>query len=180
MSYKITTARQAFLDTINWCEGLPKYDELFDYIPFDNNGPHPNVCVPFGDTCSTAAGRYQFLYSTWQDAISKLGIDDNMKAANQDQAALQRIDERGALTDIDTGNIESAINKCSYEWASMPPGRYGQPIKSLPDVLDYYDWRFEQLSQKKGFIMEGVVMIASIGIVVLLFWMLIAIFKALK
>lgn len=27
----------------------------------------------------------------------------------------------------------------SYKWASMPPGRHGQPIKSLIDCLSAYD-----------------------------------------
>lgn len=137
--FSITPARKAFLKMVNWAEGSPGYNQLFDYIPFNNLAPHPNLKIPFGNTYTTAAGAYQFLYSTWQNAIKKLGVTDYMSAENQDQAALQLISDRGALSDVDQGNIESAINKVSYEWASLPPGRYSQNYRSLPDLIAVYN-----------------------------------------
>lgn len=45
-----------------------------------------------------------------------------------------------ALNMILNNRIEEAIeDSCSYEWASMPQGRHGQPIKSLIDCLSAYD-----------------------------------------
>lgn len=180
MSYQITPQRQAMLDTINWCEGEPDYNELFGYVPFNNNGPHPDLCQKFSNTCTTAAGRYQFLYDTWQDSIDVLNIPDFMSAPNQDQAALQRIDYRDALYDVDTGNIESAVSKLSYEWASMPPGRYGQPIKSLDQVLDYYDARLSEISQKKTEALNIALLIFAVIIIIAMVWATPRIFKLLK
>lgn len=179
MTYKITPERQAMLDTINWCEGEPGYNQLFSYKPFDNNGPHPDVCIPFGDTCSTAAGRYQFLYNTWQDTIKVLGIPDYMSASNQDQAALQRIDYRGAMDDVDSGNIESAVSKLSYEWASLPPGRYGQPIKTLDQVLNYYTVRVNDL-KKKTLLLDILLVILVVIIMGGMIWGGFKIYKNLK
>lgn len=180
MSYQITPQRQAMLDTINWCEGKPNYNELFGYVEFNNNGPHPNVCQKYSNTCTTAAGRYQFLYGTWQDSIQTLGIPDFMSASNQDQAALQRIEYRDALSDIDYGHIESAISKLSWEWASMPPGRYGQPVKSLEEVLEYYDTRLSEIIEKKTESLSMILLVLGLLIVLAMVWAAPKIFKLLK
>ena len=138
--YQLTPQRLAALATINWCEGSPDYDEAFGYAKFNNLGPHPNIKYPFGNTYTTAAGAYQFLYSTWQEAIAGLGIPDYMSPENQDQAALWLIDvKRKCLAYVDAGNIELAMESLSYEWASLPPGRYGQPIKTMEEVINYFN-----------------------------------------
>jgi len=138
--YEITPVRKAFLKTINWAEGSPGYNQLFSYVPYNNLGPHPGIKIPFGSTYSTAAGAYQFLFNTWHEVIKRLGIDDFMSAENQDQAALERINQRGALQDLDKGDIASAVNKLSWEWASLPPARYGgQSARSVADVISKYN-----------------------------------------
>lgn len=142
--YQLTPQRSAILDTINWAEGSPGYNELYSYVPFNNLAPHPNTKICAGAFCSTAAGAYQFLYSTWQNTINALGIADYMDETSQDQGALYLIDYRDALQDIDNGNIESAINKISWEWASLPPYRYeGQGTKTMEEVINYYNERLE-------------------------------------
>ena len=139
MTYELTPERLAALATINWCEGSPDYNEAFGYAPFNNLGPHPGTKFPFGNTYTTAHGAYQFLLSTWQYCVSGLGIEDYMSPENQDQAALYLIDvKRKALGFIDAGDMASALDSLSYEWASLPPGRYGQPIKQYDEVLDYF------------------------------------------
>lgn len=35
--------------------------------------------------------------------------------------------------------IKDAIELASWEWASLPPGRYGQPIKEMEEAISYYD-----------------------------------------
>lgn len=139
--YALTPYRSALLDTINWAEGSPDYDELFNYVKFNNNGPHPNTPVTAGGYTSTAAGKYQFLYGTWHDTIDYAGLPDYMDPDTQDQAAIARVDMRGALDLIDAGNIDAAIPVLAYEWASFPGSPYGQPTKSLGEFLDYYDGR---------------------------------------
>lgn len=45
-----------------------------------------------------------------------------------------------ALDMIIYDKIKDAIeNGCSYEWASLPSGRHGQPIKSLSECLRVYN-----------------------------------------
>lgn len=45
----------------------------------------------------------------------------------------------GTLDKIRRGNIEGALDKLSYEWASLPPGRYGQPSKTIGEALSIFD-----------------------------------------
>lgn len=145
--YELTARRRAILATINWAEGLPGYNQLFNYVPFNNYGPHPNIEVTASGYTSTAAGAYQFLYATWQDSISNAGISDYMAPDNQDQAAIERIDYRGVLDAVDSGDITGAMEKLSWEWASLPyldtngnsVGRYGQPIKTMDEVVNYFN-----------------------------------------
>lgn len=141
MSYAITLPRRAMLDTINWAEGSPDWDELFNYVKFNNYGPHPNKIVTAGGYSSTAAGAYQILASTWYWAIDQLGLPDIMTPENQNQVAMFLIDYRGALPYIDSGDIQTAISKLTCEWASLPPGcGYGQPLRTMDETLEvYYD-----------------------------------------
>lgn len=139
--YTLTANRKAILDTINWAEGSPGYNQLFAYVPFDNNGPHPHKYVTSDGYTSDAAGAYQFLYDSWHDTIEFAGLPDFMSAENQDQAALARIDWRGALGDVDSGNINAAINKLALEWASFPGSPYGQPTRDLDEFINYYESR---------------------------------------
>lgn len=163
MKFDLTPNRRAMLDTIAFAEGTgDRYDLLFGYGTFDVNGPHPNVAVPFGDTTSTAAGRYQFLYSTWQDTIPKIPQPDLMVPQNQDQAALQRIKDRNALDDVDNGNIEVAINKLAVEWASFPGSPYGQPTKSMADMVNFFYARQTVHDVKKNVLNAGVAVMAIV------------------
>ena len=36
-------------------------------------------------------------------------------------------------------SIKKAIENCSWEWASLPPGRYGQPIETMEQALKNYE-----------------------------------------
>ena len=48
-----------------------------------------------------------------------LGLKD-FSPKSQDAVALQQIKERGALPQIDRGDIRQAIDRCSNIWASLP------------------------------------------------------------
>lgn len=150
--YQITPERRAMLNTINWAEGSPGYDELFAYVPFNNYGPHPKYVVNAGGYQSTAAGAYQILYSTWQMGIDALGLPDYMSPENQDQVALYLIEYRDALSDVDNGNLDAAITKLSWEWASLPPSRYGQPVRTKEEVIARY---YLELGMDSPVVMAG-------------------------
>lgn len=133
----ISKARKAFLDLIAWAEGAD-YDVMFTGKKFAGFADHPRQIQRGGGWSSDAAGRYQFLSTTWDEAKKALSLPD-FSPSSQDQAALWLIARRGALSAVDAGHLRTALEKCSWEWASLPPGRYGQPQKSFGDLQRKYD-----------------------------------------
>ena len=109
----------------------------FAYHYFASCGHHPNLRICAGAYCSTAAGRYQFLTTTW----NSLGYA-NFGPANQDRGGMKLVSRRGA--GVPTGRALTAtefantMNRISYEWASLPPGRYGQPSYSMAATRRQY------------------------------------------
>lgn len=68
----------------------PGYNVMYGGGTFDPSQGHPNQRVPIGDSgeVSTAAGRYQFIHSTWLAAAALAGVDpNNFSPENQDRAA---------------------------------------------------------------------------------------------
>jgi len=133
---------RAFLDMIAFAEGTAGrgddgYNILFGHGTFSSYVDHPRQRIPFRDTYTTAAGRYQFLSKTWDGLRAKLGLTD-FGPANQDAGALELIRERGALNDVYAGRVADAINKVRKVWASLPAAGYGQPERSLVALLDAY------------------------------------------
>jgi len=131
---------KAFLLMIRKCEGTAGengYRTLFGGKLFTDFSKHPNVKVPFSNTYSTAAGAYQFLYSTWVRIAATLNLKD-FSPANQDLGAIELIREKNALLDVEQGRVQDAIRKVSKVWASLPGAGYGQPEKSLTVAVSYY------------------------------------------
>lgn len=131
---------QAVLRVIRTGEGTADengYRRIFGGKLFTSFKDHPRVYVPFGKTTSSAAGAYQFLASSWDETRRIMGLID-FSPASQDMAALGRIAARGAMDDVIAGRFESAIRKCSMEWASLPGSPYGQPTISMARALSVY------------------------------------------
>jgi muramidase (phage lysozyme) len=137
-----TTNRQAMLRVIRFAEGTADdrgYNRIFAGQEVDDLSRHPDICVRFRRTCSTAAGAYQFLTTTWNG----LGLGE-FNPTNQDKGAIMLIQRRGALADVDAGRFEDAIAKLSPEWASLPrwegdtQGTYKQPVKSMQELREVY------------------------------------------
>jgi len=132
----------AFLHTIRACEGTDGpdgYRMLFGGALFDDYSQHPNVKSPFRQTdgttnWSTAAGAYQFLFSTWHLLQTKLNLPD-FSPDSQDIAAVELIYEQDALPDVVAGSIQSALDKCWRIWASLPNSQYPQPHRSASFAL---------------------------------------------
>jgi lysozyme len=100
--------------------------------PLDFLGPDYKGLV------STAAGAYQIRKFTWVTLKGQCGLPD-FTPASQDTAALALIgQQRGALDDIENGDIESAIARCSGIWASLPGNSAGQPQQKLADLTAQY------------------------------------------
>lgn len=127
----------AFLVTIRCCEGTSGpdgYRMLFGGKLFDSYADHPRVRVPFTQTdgkrnVSTAAGAYQILARTWDALRARLGLPD-FGPDSQDEAAVELINERGAIPVIEDGNLRRALDLCAPVWASLPASTYPQPKRT--------------------------------------------------
>jgi muramidase (phage lysozyme) len=87
---------------------------------------------------STAAGKYQFLGSTWAEAQAALGLPDFGPESQESAAAWLILVKRKAGPQIAAGDLAGALAKLSWEWASLPPGRYGQPLRSADWIAAQY------------------------------------------
>jgi muramidase (phage lysozyme) len=140
--------RTAFLQMVTWSEIGPEivaasdrgYNVLVGSVPdhilfFSSYADHPRIYNPQFD--STAAGAYQIIEHNY-DYYSKLLNLTDFSPTSQDAIALQLIRERGALPDIDGGNIASAIGRCGGAWASLPSSTAGQHRQKLADLITAY------------------------------------------
>ena len=135
----------AMLDLLAYAEGTilfggdDGYNVLVGGKTFDSYEKHPRIYVPLTryKVTSSAAGRYQFLWKTWQALALKLNLPD-FGPVSQDKAAIELIRERKALKDVRDGNIILAIQKCRPIWASLPGAGYGQREHKMTDLLREY------------------------------------------
>jgi muramidase (phage lysozyme) len=111
---------QAMLKVIRTAEGAD-YNTRVGGGKFSDLSKKPGqkVYIPSIKDYSSAEGAYQFLNKTWDSVSKKLGLKD-FSPKSQDLAALELIKQKGALTDILNNNFETAVNKLSSTWASLP------------------------------------------------------------
>lgn len=102
---------------------------------FHDYSTHPHILN--SNFNSTAAGRYQIIYPTFKGLCENNGYTD-FSPLTQDDMALSLITARGALEDVDHGNFEAAVLKCSPEWASFPGGDSGQPENKMTVLKRYF------------------------------------------
>ncbi len=100
---------------------------------------HPNLLVQVAPGLrSSAAGRYQFLNTTWRG----LGMKD-FSPRSQDLAAIKLMQSRGMIAPLLRGDFNGAIHKGAPEWASLPTANGGsfyggQGAKSLSSLRSVY------------------------------------------
>jgi muramidase (phage lysozyme) len=112
------------------------YNVEYGGTTFDSYADHPNVAHritsgPNAGKTSTAAGRYQMLYSTWLEAKNALGLKD-FSPESQDKAAwwlaqrdYKKKTGRDLQTDLKSGDekIFNGIGPAlSGTWTSLPGG----------------------------------------------------------
>lgn len=150
----------AFLAMIRRAEGTDRhadpYRVAFGGVIFESLADHPRRAVQFTDKAgrrlwTSAAGAYQFMavaplpdgsgrrtrLDTWDRLAAKLGLAD-FGPGSQDRAAIELIDEAGALDDVKAGRFDAAVSKVRRVWASLPGAGYAQPEKSLAAVRDAF------------------------------------------
>lgn len=130
----LPSEQQAFLNTLAGPESAGKYNVRYNGTAqgatFDPTQGHPQIAVPTsGGLTSDAAGRYQFLSSTYKPIAAKLGLT-GFSPADQDHAAMdlasttyQQSTGRDLGADLKEGGhgtqITQALNKV---WPSLPGG----------------------------------------------------------
>ena len=98
------------------------YTTQFTGSQFTDLSRHPRQMKSGGGYKSDAAGAYQFLSTTWDEAKSALGLKDfspaSQEAAGKYLAQRRGVDTSKVYTNID--DFTKAINKLAPEWASLP------------------------------------------------------------
>jgi muramidase (phage lysozyme) len=131
---------RAFLTMIQYAEGTygkDAYRVLFGGGLFTGYNRHPDIAITRSGYTSTAAGAYQILFHTWVTIQLALGLQD-FSPPSQDKAAIELVRRRGALEDVLAGRLETAVEKCRKEWASLPGAGYGQREQSFAILKKIY------------------------------------------
>lgn len=153
---------KAFLDTIAGPESKGRYNIRFDGgsgATFDDYSQHPQVRERIPDTwpqvdvrgkSSDAAGRYQFLSSTWNDAAQRLGLpgaetgNASFDPYFQDLGAWDLATEtyhqhhptRNLLEDLRAGNVGQVMGtmRTSRQWDTADPRAYAGNLARVSQV----------------------------------------------
>ena len=102
--------------------GEKGYTTLFGGGQITDLSKHPDQVVSAGGYSSTAAGKYQFLTPTWNEARDALGLKD-FSPESQEKAGRFLTQRRGVDPDkvyTNFNDFKNAIDKLAPEWASLP------------------------------------------------------------
>ena len=115
---------------------------MFGGKTFESLKKHPYVINSASGLSSDAAGKYQFLSTTYK----KHNMPD-FSEKSQDLAAIKEIQQAGV--DINGPLTPEVIDRLADIWASFPglatgTSKYGQGGKSFDQLMDYYRTALEQ------------------------------------
>lgn len=129
----LTPEQKALLDAIAGPESRGQYDIIYGGDRFEDFSDHPGeyktiTSGPNKGKKSSAAGKYQFLESTWDDIAAQEGLTD-FSPQSQDTAALAlaRRDYKASTgrsldSDLSAGELERIAKGLSGTWTSLPSG----------------------------------------------------------
>lgn len=141
---------RAYLDVLADMEGTKDtYNMRVGGSSFDPNTAHPDNSITITSNGkklkSDAAGRYQFMGTTWAGLAKKMPeLKGSMSAQNQDVGAIELIREKGALDAVLKGDLATALHKTRNVWASAPTSELGQPRRSVQFAVDSYNRRLTE------------------------------------
>lgn len=126
-----------FLDLLAEAEGASLgYNTLFGGSAIPSLDDHPRITQDYFNPVSkktersSAAGRYQFKISSWDEQADRLGLTD-FSPESQDLAAIGLMMYKPkALEALKKGDFASALKAYGPYWASLPSSPYAQPRRS--------------------------------------------------
>ena len=140
-----TREERAMLDAIAFAEGTRDqvdngYRTHYGFSTFDDYSKHPDKPITAGKYTSTAAGRYQFLTTTWNGYAKKLGLKD-FSPMNQDLAAIAYAKDLGVTQALlkKEGMSAEVSRRLGRAWAAMAGSNLGQGTKSLASIQKAYE-----------------------------------------
>lgn len=155
--YAIRRAEHSANDVAAGLEYFTFYGQTY----FSNTADHPvltgekagirlpdKYCLAAGlqpGCVSTAAGAYQINLPTWQRVRVKGPRLNDFSPASQDEAAIRLIKEKRADLLINAGRVQEAFFALSPIWASLPYSNSGQPKRTLPEMMAFYDEGIDRL-----------------------------------
>lgn len=183
-----TPEQRALLDTIGWSEGtFNRYDRVVDgelvsdpnfqhrkegkINVFTSYSSHPRILIKFksgectGDpltsACSTAAGRYQFLYRLYEQLKARGLFGTGFNPKEQDKAALQLIADLGITPEtLKKAWSENAFvpvwDRTAQVWASFPSSAhggksvFGQGSRSASSLQEKYAFCLQYHQSRTG------------------------------
>ncbi|BEM47782.1 hypothetical protein SME17J_12760 [Serratia marcescens] len=138
---------QKYLNVIALSEGTAGYmnngyNTMFGGDQFSDMSDHPRILKEFTDKNgkrdkTSAAGRYQFTQTSWDEAANALNLKD-FSPQSQDMAALYLIQRAGQLDNVLNGNFAEATAGLGGVWASLPSSTYAQPKHSYEAMENFY------------------------------------------
>lgn len=153
-----TKEQKAMLDSIAFAEGTAKYQNdgyntMFTGKQFSGFKDHPRKLQTGGGYTSDAAGRYQFLSTTWDPLAKKLGLKD-FSPTSQDKAAIELSRQYDVTQELlqKEGMSMKVSSLLGRQWASFPGKTIGmgQPTQELKGIQNVYQKSLgspQQLSQ---------------------------------
>ncbi|QIZ72340.1 glycoside hydrolase family 24 protein [Oxynema aestuarii] len=144
---------KAFLDMLAWAEGTEgpnAYRMQFTGTTFESFEDHPRE-IKCGwrhgrQLCSDAAGRYQFLSTSWDRMARKIGARD-FSPENQDRAAIAMLEEYEVLEDIEAGWFDMAALELIPVWPSLLDVGNGDRRRAIARLKTVYRQRLQKYRQ---------------------------------
>ena len=140
-------ALQTVIRHVEGTKGEKGYTTRFGGHQFSGFDAHPNIAAPTPwGTKSEAAGAFQFMKPTWDEARAALNLTD-FSPKSQQEAGRFLTDRRGVNPDADLtdfGAFTGAISKLSPEWAGLPntsngrTGYHGQANADMKELHQLY------------------------------------------